>query len=59
MGQQFLFKSEEVVNLKNRVKCYNFDYKVNLKNLVEEQRLILGMGETYDSLFDEVTIERL
>jgi transposase len=54
-SQQFLFKPEEVVNLKRSKEKYSdSDYQVNLKNLVEEQRLISGIHEAYGRLFDDL-----
>jgi transposase len=54
-GQQFLFKPEEIVNLKRSKKKYvDSDYQVNLKNLLEEQRLISGIHEAYGRLFDDL-----
>jgi len=54
-SQQFLFKPEEVVNLKRSKEKYSdSDYEVNLKNLVEEQRLISGIHEAYGRLFDDL-----
>jgi transposase len=53
-GQQFLFKPEEVVKLKSKEKYADADYRVNLKNLVEEQRLISGIHEAYGRLFDDL-----
>ena len=53
-GQQFLFKPEEIVNLKRSKEKYSdSDYQVNLKNLLEEQRLISGIHEAYGRLFDD------
>jgi len=53
-SQQFLFKPEEVVNLKRSKEKYSdSDYQVNLKNLLEEQRLISGIHEAYGRLFDD------
>jgi len=54
-GQQFLFKPEEIVNLKRGKEKYaDSDYQVNLKNLLEEQRLISGIHEAYGRLFDDL-----
>ena len=54
-GQQFLFKPEEIVNLKRSKEKYSdSDYQVNLKNLLEEQRLISGIHEAYGRLFDDL-----
>ena len=54
-SQQFLFKPEEIVNLKRSKEKYSdSDYQVNLKNLLEEQRLISGIHEAYGRLFDDL-----
>jgi transposase len=54
-GQEFLFKPEEIVKLKDSGKDYpDKDYIVNVKNLKEEQRLARGIHEAYGKLFDEL-----
>ena len=51
-AQQFLFKPEEIVKLGETKKQYkDSDYIVNVKNLVEEQRLISGIHDVYGKLF--------
>jgi len=59
-GQQFLFKPEEIVNLKRSKEKYSdSDYQVNLKNLVEEQRLISGIHQAYGRLFYDLGYEKV
>ena len=59
-GQQFLFKPEEIVNLKRSKEKYSdSDYQVNLKNLIEEQRLISGIHEVYGRLFYDLGYEKV
>jgi len=54
-GQQYLFKPEEVTNLKKPDTVYDSqDYSVNLINLIEEQRLVAGIHEAYGKLFDDL-----
>ena len=54
-GQEFLFKPEEIVKLKDTGKDYpEKDYIVNVKNLKEEQRLARGIHEAYGKLFDDL-----
>ena len=54
-GQQYLFKPEEVANLKKPDAVYESqDYNVNLSNLIEEQRLVAGIHEAYGKLFDDL-----
>jgi len=59
-GQQFLFKPEEIVNLKRSKETYaDSDYQVNLKDLTEEQRLISGIPEAYGRLFYDLGYEKV
>lgn len=59
-GQQFLFKPEEIVNLKrSKETCTDSDYQVNLKDLIEEQRLISGIHEAYGRLFYDLGYEKV
>jgi len=54
-AQQFLFKPEEIVKLGETKKQYkDSDYIVNIKNLVEEQRLISGIHDVYGKLFRDL-----
>ena len=59
--QELLFSPEELVkmqsnvnNKKNQKKELADNYKVNLKNLKEEQRTISGIHDIYGSLFDQL-----
>lgn len=54
-GQEFLFKPEEIVDLGESKKSYSeSDYIVNVKNLIEEQRLISGIHDVYGKLFESL-----
>jgi len=59
-AQQFLFKPEEIVKLGESKKQYkDSDYLVNVKNLVEEQRLISGIHDVYGKLFSNLGYEKV
>ncbi|PKP55650.1 hypothetical protein CVT91_15115, partial [Candidatus Atribacteria bacterium HGW-Atribacteria-1] len=59
-AQQFLFKPEEIVKLGESKKQYkDSDYLVNVKNLVEEQRLISGIHDVYGKLFSHLGYEKV
>lgn len=58
-NQQFLFKPEEIQKLKSRKKYSDSFYQVNLKNLIEEQRLISGIHEAYGRLFYDLGYEKV
>lgn len=59
-AQQFLFKPEEIVKLGESKKQYkDSDYIVNVKNLVEEQRLISGIHDVYGKLFRNLGYEKV
>lgn len=55
--QMLLFSPEQLAHKKKDKqigqKISDKDYKVNLKDLVEEQRLISGIHDVYGALFDE------
>jgi len=58
-GQELLFGPEELEQInKQRKNKKNTesdeDYKVNLKDLVEEQRVVRGIHDVYGGLFDEL-----
>ncbi len=56
-GQQALFSPEKLSHLKNQKKPSKekkSDYEVNLKNVVEEQRVVAGIHAVYGSLFDQL-----
>jgi transposase len=56
-GQQSLFGPEKLAYLKNTkkpIKEKNSDYEVNLKNLVEEQRVVAGIHAVYGNLFNQL-----
>jgi hypothetical protein len=53
--QQFLFKPEDITSLGPSKREYDeTDYNVNLKDLIEEQRLIAGFHEVYGRLYDDM-----
>jgi transposase len=53
--QQFLFKPEDITSLEPSKREYDeTDYNVNLKDLIEEQRLIAGFHEVYGRLYDDM-----
>lgn len=54
--QYLLFSPEEMARTKEKTtqKITDDDYKVNLKNLKEEQRIVRGIHDIYGSLFDEL-----
>jgi len=58
-NQQFLFKPEEIAKLKSKEKYSDSDYQINLKNLIEEQRLISGIHETHGRLFYDLGYEKV
>lgn len=58
-NQQLLFSPEELAQKNKTVKDKKAgeteeDYKVNLKDLVEEQRVISGIHDVYGKLFDDL-----
>lgn len=55
-SQQTLFQPETLVDLNKKPAKDAADekYKVNLKDLVEEQRLVTGIHDVYGRLFDEL-----
>ncbi len=59
-AQKFLFKPEEIVKLGESKKQYqDSDYLVNVKNLVEEQRLISGIHDVYGKLFSNLGYQKV
>ncbi|MBU0571960.1 MAG: IS1634 family transposase [Candidatus Omnitrophica bacterium] len=55
-SQYLLFSPEEIARTKEKPtqNITEADYKVNLKNLKEEQRVVSGIHDIYGSLFDEL-----
>lgn len=57
-SQQNLFKPETLVELNkkaaNAKDAAEEKYKVNMKDMVEEQRIVVGIHDVYGSLFDEL-----
>ncbi|MFO8163486.1 MAG: IS1634 family transposase [Desulfatiglandales bacterium] len=59
-AQQFLFTPEEIVTLGEGKKQYpDSDYLVNVKNLLEEQRLISGIHDVYGKLFGDLGYQKV
>lgn len=57
--QEFLISPEEIAKLnieakKKKIQETDDDYKVNLKKVVEEQRIVRGIHDIYGTLFDEL-----
>lgn len=56
-GRQLLYSPEEMAQMKVKAKEREYkedDYKVNLKNLEEQQRVISGIHDVYGKLYDEI-----
>lgn len=57
-SQQNLFKPETLIDLNkkaaNAKDSSDEKYKVNMKDMVEEQRIVAGIHDIYGSLFDEL-----
>ena len=61
-NQEFLISPEELAKIKNRNKDFRKYkqeqeaelFKVNLKDLIEEDRIVSGIHDIYGSLFDEI-----
>jgi transposase len=55
-SQQSLFNPETLVDLSKKVQNQTTDekFRVNLKDLVEEQRIVVGIHDIYGRLFDEL-----
>ena len=58
--QELLFSPEELARLKKQKKnppiYSDEDYRVNLKHLKEEQRVVDGVHDVYGQLFDELKL---
>jgi len=53
-NQVLLFSPEELAQKNKKVEETKEDYKVNLKDLVEEQRVVSGIHDVYGKLFDDL-----
>ncbi len=56
-SQQLLYSPEEMARMKVKAKEKKYkedDYKVNLKNIEEQQRVISGIHDVYGKLYDEL-----
>lgn len=68
-GQELLFSPEEIAKTSLDAKKKNEeqkstgkenqDYQVNLKNVVEEARIVSGIHDVYGGLFDELGYDRV
>ncbi len=62
VGQELLFSPEQLAKFKKNPQDKKFkedDYKVNLKNLIEEQRVVSGIHDVYGRMFDELGYKRV
>ncbi len=57
--QQLLFKPEELDRVKEETAESSRDYNVNLKDIIEEQRVISGIHNIYGALFDELGYQKV
>jgi len=61
-NQELLFSPEDLARIKEKPlteKETDKDYKVNLKDLIEEQRIISGIHDVYGKLFFELGYDRV
>jgi len=61
-GQELLIGPEQMAKIGKEYKdkkAKEDDYKVNLKNVVEEQRVVSGIHDVYGKLFDEIGYDRV
>ena len=59
-AQEMLFSPEEIAKINIETKTYSEDdYKVNIKDLLEEARTVSGIHDAYGSLFDELSYDRV
>lgn len=62
-SQELLFSPEQLARLKkdsvNKNAITDDDYKVNLKDLIEEQRVVSGIHDVYGELFDELWYDQV
>jgi len=63
-NQELLFSPEELAQKSKKVKDKKAqdsdkDYKVNLKDLIEEQRVVSGIHDVYGKLFDDLGCESI
>lgn len=59
--QQLLFSPEQLARLNRKSSTEESDdsYKVNLKNIKEEQRVVSGIHDVYGRLFDELGYQQI
>ena len=54
-SQQLLFTPEKLLSLKrSEINERDNDYEVNLKELIEEQRMVSGIHDVYGALFEQL-----
>jgi len=59
-AQEMLFSPEEVAKINIEAKTYSEDdYKVNIKDLLEEARTVSGIHDAYGTLFDELSYDKV
>jgi len=59
--QMILFSPEELAKMKNKVvdSETDNDYQVNLKDVVEEQRVVSGIHDVYGAFFDQLGFDKI
>jgi len=59
-AQELLFSPEEIAKINIEAKTYSEDdYKVNIKDLLEEARTVSGIHDVYGTLFDELSYDKV
>ena len=60
-AQELLFSPEELakINIEAKKTYSEDDYKVNIKDLLEEARTVSGIHDAYGALFDELSYGRV
>ena len=60
-AQEMLFSPEELakINIEAKKTYSEDDYKVNIKDLVEEARTVSGIHDVYGTLFDELSYDKV
>lgn len=57
--QQMLFSPEEMANMKAKPTETDENYNVNLKDMVEEQRVVSGIHDVYGAMFEQMGFDTL
>jgi transposase len=59
-AQEMLFSPEEIAKMNIEAKTYSQDdYKVNIKDLIEEARTVSGIHDVYGALFDDLGYQKV